>query len=295
MNTRFAQLIGTLVGFNLLFFSASAFSQSLPFSTTYNCAAQTQGTAGWVTCDGLGSAGGWTTSNGGREQITAAANYPGGGGGLGQRHMVGQSSGNTNGSGSIGFSFARQQEVYIRWYVRWQAGLKLGGNAAPILREHKILYLVGGNCGQSNGCYFNIRGSSFDFAMAGNPYGGGSGWDGMFGGSNAASDGRWILMEVHLKNSTGGANNGVAQWWIDGVLQLNVSNLNMSGSTGFSGFILPENGQFTTLGGDMYEDFDDVAIRSVGPIGAFGSASPPPPPPPVAQPPVTPSNFRISP
>jgi len=281
MKISLARFVGIVLGLGLCFLPAYAFAVSLPFSTTYDCSEQAQGSPGWVNCDGLSSAGAWTTSNGSVEQITSAANYPGGGGGRGQRHWIGQSSGNTNGSGSVSFGFPEVQEIYVQWYVRWQAGLKLGGNTPPIARAHKVIYFAGGGCGSGvAGCYFDVQGSVFGFILAGTPYHAGTGWDGMFGGSNAPSDGRWILMEVHLKNSTGGLNNGIAQWWVDGVLRLNFSNVDMKGSTGFSSFSLPENHQFTTVGGaccDMFEDIDDVAIRTTGPIGPIGGTFPPPP------------------
>jgi len=294
MKVIFARFVGPVLvlvlGLSLCFLPAYAATANLPFSTTYNCAEQAQGTLGWVNCDGISSAGAWTTSNGSVEQITTAANYPGGGGGRGQRHWIGQSSGNTNGSGGLRFSVSEVQEIYVRWYVRWQAGLKLGGNTQPIVRAHKMIYFAGGGCGSGvAGCYFDVQGNFFGFILAGTPYHAGTGWDGMFrGGSNAPSDGRWILMEVHLKNSTGGLSNGIAQWWVDGVLQLNFTNVDMKGSTGFSDFHLPENHQFTTVSGaccDMFEDFDDVAIRTAGPIGPLGSTPPPPP--------AAPRNVRI--
>jgi hypothetical protein len=265
----------------------SAQQITLPFSTTYNCPEQDQSTAGWVTCDGVGSAGGWKTSNGSTEQITTAANYPGGGGGRGQRHWIGQSLGNTNGSGSVSFSFSQVQEIYIQWYMRWQQGLKLGGSVAPIVREQKLVYFTGAGCGQPNGCYFAIEHGEFRVVMAGGtPRGGGTGWNGLFGGAtNASSDGRWIRMEVHLKNETGGLNNGVAEWWVDGTRVLSVTNLDTVGSTGFSSFVFPENHQYTTVSGtccDMYQDLDDVTIRTTpgGPVT-------------VNRPPAAPTGLRV--
>jgi hypothetical protein len=288
---RYAGYAGTVlvVGLALRIVPVYAAGITLPFATTYSCAEQAQGSPGWVTCDGIFSNGDWTTSNGSREQITSAANYPGGAGGRGQRHWIGQSSGNTNGSGGVWYRFAPVQEVYVRWYVRWQAGLKLGGNAQPIARNHKIVYFSGGGCGQPGGCYFDIQGNNFGFIVNGYDYHGGTGWDGMFRGSNAPSDGRWIVMEIRLKNSTGGLPNGIAQWWVDGVLQLNATNVDMKGSTGFAEFEFPNNHQFTTVAGgccDMYEDLDDVAIRTTGPIGPLGGTLPPTPPAP-------PTNLQI--
>jgi hypothetical protein len=266
------------LGFGVCMMPGTASAQiNLPFSSTYDCPEQSQDTSGWVSCDGQGKGGDWQTSNSSAEQITAAANYPGGGGGRGQRHWIGQSSPGPNNSGGVNYSFAQQvQEVWIRFYVRWERGLKLGGNTQPIARNHKIVYFAGGNCGYPSGCYFDIGGGHFAFVVNGRSTLVGSGWDGMFNGSDAPSDGRWMMMEFHMKNETGSQNNGIAQWWIDGQLVLDQRNLDFAGSTGFWGFILPSNHQFTTVNGaccDMYEDIDDIAIRTTGPIGPVSGGS----------------------
>jgi len=297
MNVKIpTNFVAIAFGFGMCLAPAAASAQvSLPFSTTYNCPEQSQDTSGWVSCDGLSKGGDWQTRNSSAEQITAAANYPGGGGGRGQRHWFGQSHADPNNSGGVSYSFSQQvQEVYVRWYVRWQAGAKLGGDTQPIARNHKIIYFAGGNCGYASGCYFDIQGSHFAFVINGRSQLVGTGWDGMFGGSNAPSDGRWIMMEIHMKNETNGANNGIAQWWIDGQLVLDQRNLDFAGSTGFWGFTFPSNHQFTTVGGDccdMFEDLDDVAIRTTGPIGPVtggGSGS-------ASAAPTAPANLRIVP
>jgi hypothetical protein len=237
------------------------------FSTTYNC-------ADWLTysdplnCDGLKKNGAWTTSSGHEEQILLAANYSGGLGGKGQRHWIGNSSGNTNGSGGTFIEHGRQQEVYVRFYTRWQAGLRLGGDSAPVARNEKVIYFSGGACGQAGGCYFDLQGSVLGFIINGDPHHVAGGWDQIFGGTDAPSDGRWIRMDFRIKNETApGARNGIVQWWIDGVLKMSVTNVDMKGSTGFYGFELPSNHQFRTVDRavDMYQDIDDVIVRT-GPI-----------------------------
>ena len=99
-----------------------------------------------------------------------------------------------------------------------------------------------------------------------------------------AADGQWHWMEIRLKNqSAPGVSDGIAQWWVDGTLRFNRSGIDMKKSTGFDGFIFPSNHQFSTVSGsccDMYQDMDDVAIRTTGPIGPLGGTPPPPPPPP---------------
>ena len=114
MIVSLARFVGIVLGLSLCLIQTPAFALiTLPFSTTYDCAEQTQFDGIWVTCQGLGRAGDWTTKNGGKEQISSAANYPGGGGGRGQRHWIGNSIDNTNGSGSISYSWNGEFKKYM--------------------------------------------------------------------------------------------------------------------------------------------------------------------------------------
>src|SRR5256885_1336803 len=79
MKKIFSLLVGLMLGHCLMPVAALA-SVTLPFSTTYNCAEQSQTTPGWVNCDGISPSGAWNL-NPFYEQITTAANYSGGGGG----------------------------------------------------------------------------------------------------------------------------------------------------------------------------------------------------------------------
>ena len=66
---------------------------NLPWSSTYNCNEWKTSDGQNPNCDSLWEGGGWTCDNGDgtykEEQITATANYSGGGGGKGQRHWLG--------------------------------------------------------------------------------------------------------------------------------------------------------------------------------------------------------------
>ena len=180
------------------------------FETTYNCAEQIQGTPEWVTCDGLGKSGGWTTALGSLEQITSAANNPFGGGGRGQRHWIGD--GVNVASGVVTYEFTTPQpEVYIRWYVRFQPGLALSSGDG----SHKFLYFNGSFCqGHLGGCYLLMRKSNISMTVAGTNYPNDTwSWNAMNGGTNSA-DGNWHCMEAHVK--TNGPGTGVVQWWVDG-------------------------------------------------------------------------------
>ena len=100
---------------------------NLPWSTTYNCPEWKSSDGQNPGCDGLWGGGGWTCDNGDgtvrEEQITALANYPGGAGGKGQRHWLGDGVNNT--SGGVWASFpAPQSELWVRWYMRYEHGFE---------------------------------------------------------------------------------------------------------------------------------------------------------------------------
>ena len=98
--TKWASLF--MFGMFLLLPNIASAAINLPWSTTYNCPdwAQSNGLYN-VNCDGLTGFGDWTCNNGDgtirEEQITAAANYPSGGGGKGQRHWLGDGVNNISG------------------------------------------------------------------------------------------------------------------------------------------------------------------------------------------------------
>lgn len=220
------------------------------------------------TGDGIAGAGAWTTSNSSEEQITTAANYSSGGGGRGQRHWIGMSHGNTNESGELTITppGGNRAELYLRWYTRWETGLKLGGDTAPILRAQKLVYWNG------QVVIFDIEGSSWSLTINGNDYHSGTGWDGLFGGSNAASDGNWHRIELHVKCETNAAaNDGIWEVKVDGTTDVSMTNMDFHSVTALGPFEFPSNHQFTTVLGDaadQYQDLDDLAVSVTGWIGA---------------------------
>jgi len=251
---------GLTLGLSLYLLPASAMATiNLPFSTTYDCAEQDQNDAGWVTCDGISKELD-SHPSGCPEAITTSANYSSGEGGRGQRHWM--NSGTNSNSGNLAYSFSQVSELFVRWYVRFESGVDLGSSSSP----HKILYFNGTGCGHGGGCYFAISDSTIRLTNAGNNFTNGNtwGWTDMMGGSTA--DGNWHWFEAHV--TTG----GVAQLYVDGTLRLDRSDVSY-GSSGFSKFSLPSNGDFDHSGCKA-EDIDEVAIQTTGPIGAFGGASP---------------------
>jgi hypothetical protein len=202
-----------------------------------------------------------TCSQGGAyyEQITSAANNPEGGGGKGQRHWRGDGTNVSSGGTRITFA-APQDEVWIRWYGRYQADFRwrnlLYTDTMIRLDNNTLFQFAGWN-------RLNVyAGGSSHLSSTG-------GWDTVMrngaidaGTGHRRSDGRFHRYELHLKNN---GSNGIAEAWVDGVRYLSYSNVNFG--TDFSYLILSGAGITPSNGGCFYFDFDDIAVSATGSIG----------------------------
>lgn len=206
--------------------------------------------------DGIRGHGAWTTRDGSADQITAVANYPGGGGGKGFRHWRGNGT-NNNGGGLTITLPVPFTEMWVRFYMRYSSGFAWGGGAPQYTKEH-----YWGDCG--SGCViFGIQGNS----SWGVNYNGADNhpsshtWAASQGGS--VGDGLWHLYEYHLKQD---GPAGTIEIWIDGIQYLSkTANL---GSTPWQSFKLGENQhRVTDCNPDCYTDYDDIAISTAGRIG----------------------------
>jgi len=243
-------------------------SAKLIFSTTYDCPDWAQGQVD-PKIDGLRHGGGWTTRDGSREQITADANYPGGGGGKGQRHWKGD--GTNNNSGGLSIELARPEpELWVRWYMRYQQGFRWKHD-----RPHydKILYIFNER-GEKDGCQIIPDWIGDGLCIAGQGGGDtlhctkpGTGWQAVMGG--AASDGKWHCYEIHIKtNSEGKRENkdGIGELWIDGVQRHSFKDASFPGR-GWVRILVGSNQNCPENGRDMYVDYDDIAVSTAGYIG----------------------------
>lgn len=202
---------------------------------------------------------------GDEEQITSAANYPGGGGGKGQRHWVGDGS-NKN-TGGLGISFSSPEpEIWFRWYMRYELGFAW----SPYLGYDKILYVHGAGSEMITGFYgpdkLSIYGQHTGDDKHYRCYD--CGWETIMGGPT--SDGQWHLYEIHLKMDTNGSN-GVAEWWVDSVLQLSHANCNFGTVTGINWIGIGSNQGSPGNNRTMAVDFDDIAISNTGYIGPLNA------------------------
>lgn len=243
---------------------------SFPFSTTFNCAASVQNDwfpGGSTGCDGINAENDSPSGASNESAITATANYPSGGGGLGFQYWVNDSNGDNSNpndvSSYLAYDFSAQANLYIRWHFKHQSGLNIDSSGG----SHKFLYFNGSKCqGHASGCYAVFEPSGIRLHI-----GGGAdytnanawGWDSFYPPSGA-SDGQWHCSQLEVQTGTG--TNGVVRWTIDGTQRLYATNVNWGGTAGFTGFILPANGVFDTrtAGGDapMYMWFDDVSIST---------------------------------
>lgn len=236
------------------------------WSTTYNCAAQKEGDATWLTCDGLKKYGDWKASTGEVEEITPLANMVAGGGGSGQRHWIG--SGKNNNSGSAQFCLTTPQaELWFRFYTRWQPGYFMSGQ-----QSQKLVYAVG------TGPYIDTNGGdSVRVVLNGNilATSSGGGWSTIMGGQ--VSDGKWHELQFHLKAA--GANGG-GDVWVDRKQVLSFTGFDWGSIKGWQCIIYPENVESNATGITMYQDIDDLAISTKGYIPSIVSGSSQPPPAP---------------
>lgn len=259
-----------------------SFAVTLPFQTTFNCAeshgySATYGT-GWqsgMNCDGMTGSLGSTCSPGDHPSwVISEANMPTGGGGRGLKVFVGGPNRN-NGSGGIAIPLdATVQEFWIRLYMKYPLGMRstIGGEDWG----HKILWITGPpnlatilepdpdgikiwNQGQSSEI---VKNTSWTWNQI---------WGHATPGSNLTADGLWHLWEMRVKYNDG-SNNGIQQVWVDNVLRLDASNLNIT--TGGANHIRVHVNQAGVEGGvcvPIY--FDDIAVSTTGRIGPLESTT----------------------
>ena len=269
--TQYFRSISAAAAAGLLFLLLAATGEAgvdLPWTTSYDCSDWSQGSP--LGCDSIAKYGDWTCGSGQKEQITSAANNPGGPGGKGQRQWSGDGTNDNSGSTVVNFN-APQKELWIRWYMRYQAGFKW-----TTLQYDKILYLDNTTVPE----FLGWDSVNVYTAPSGNVASTTGGWDTVMKNGaidpatgHRTSDGQWHYYEVHLKNN---GSAGVAEFWVDGVRHLSANNV--SYGTDFNHVIIGENQNSPNNGGCSYVDFDDIAISTTGYIGPIAGAKKPAPP-----------------
>ncbi|NTW27246.1 MAG: hypothetical protein HGA36_02910 [Candidatus Moranbacteria bacterium] len=282
--------------------AAISFDSNGRWETTFNCPEWIQNNA--LSCDSLDLFGSWfTTMENKGSQITASANNPLGVGG-GFRHWIGDYIQNAvnisnDNSGPIGPEFpSPQQELWIRWYLRFEEGMAwddatyTGTKLYPYY--HKLLYIYSAGTTQvipgfviSDNMALTAQATSNYYQVA-TPSGSGD-WNRINGGNTG--DGEFHLYEVHIKMDTN-QTDGVGEFWIDGALVASNYAVDWSDGDAFA----KQGWEYIKIGNNqawshnnraVYEDFDDIVIYNttppnldtngnpfIGPIG-YGDMTPP--------------------
>lgn len=257
------------------FLAAPGFTEDklpLPYNTTFNCPeAVFNNNANRPDCDHLPSA--WqaysNVAGGPYTAITSAANFPNGAGGRGIRFYIGPTTNDSSSGINYEPTTTGNKEVWVRWYTRWQPGFSYGTDGN---NGHKAVYF-------NNDPYFNWGGNFLRITdgVFIRIVGGFGLWDiWNSSGKSFTADGSWVCSEIHYKVETSpGAGNGVAEWWINNVKRMGFNDINYGAPAngGFNFFGLPANGNGNTSGSYMWQDFDDVAISTTGRIGCPYSTS----------------------
>jgi hypothetical protein len=201
--------------------------------------------------------------------------------------------GSTNNGSGLRITFpSLMSELWVRYYMRYQAGFSFANNQPHYTKDLYFNDTVQTDpvftMGFHSGWYgvAIVRPGSMNLIDTNRP---GGYWRNIMGGPTG--DGQFHAYEVHVKMDTNGSN-GIAETWVDGVLAHRHTNVNWGGANGWDGwrfFVLGSNQHDVTNTTDQYTDYDDVAISSngyIGPTGGGGGSS---------QYPTAPSNLRIAP
>ncbi|MEF3692437.1 MAG: hypothetical protein V3574_05285 [Candidatus Moraniibacteriota bacterium] len=214
-------------------------------------------------CDGLEVDDYAYNCNGSYSQISSLANYSLGEGDYGYRMFQGDERNIDSSAMKISFVDS-QDEIWIRYYTRYPLGQSWGG-----IFEHKMIYAftndnVAMNINFPQGMHsigIQPRGTM------GSPdiYINGWGWNNLYGSD--IGDGSWHLYEHHFKLGSSGGNNGVYQFWVDGVNRVDMNNLDFfnggsANPTAWDHINLPSNHNVSTLAGCNGIDIDDIALAN---------------------------------
>jgi len=256
----------------LLAFPAMA-AVRLPWSSTFDCAEWHQSAEGTnnLQCDGMTEAGPLSACPAGETtQITSAANNPEGGGGRGVRYWLGD--GKNNQTEVLDLTWDTPvQELWGRYYARWQSGFTWSDNRPYGTKELYFRYYNAGNRYPGNIVGFHwgyfamvIQGTGFrDREEA---YHSSLKWSDIMEGS--AGDGKWPCYEFHMKYGPEG--QGIVELWVDNEQVLNKTDATFVTSEGWVGTRIKSNNDSPANGGCRYVDFDDVAFSTTGRIGPIG-------------------------
>jgi hypothetical protein len=202
-------------------------------------------------CDGARDTG-TPTPNGSDDLVTIDANRPGSPG-MGFRHWQADGE-NRHGGGAVVGLGGSHPELWVRWWMRYEAGFSWQGGQ-PFY--DKWMFIDSGNSralpefSAGNSRISTIGADGGDQTTS-------WGWPEVMGGSQG--DGQWHCYEVHIRT------DGIGQMWIDDVLRLDSDNINYGAlSSGWTRIQFGANNRIPANGRDMYQDWDDMVVYTTTP------------------------------
>ena len=254
-------------------FAAIVFDANGSWRTTFDCDDWVHPNSG--TCDDLSlTGGGGNTTE--KTRITVAANNPTGAGGKGIRFWV--ADGSNQQSAPIYIRFPEpQQEVWFRWYERWESGAQWQGGAPSYTKAFYVRTQTGGvsfYLGYAFGSGYTIYNQGGGGPP--NPQTTDNIWQLLHGGP--VSDGSWHAFEVQLKMDTG-SNDGIGRLWINGELIAEETGVSWSGGNsiaieGFDHLMFKSNQATPTNDREVYIDYDDIVVYNQTPPNADAQGNP---------------------
>lgn len=256
----------------LVFFPFSTFGAvDLPWSQNMDtCSDHNIWESSPLDCSGIDRFYAGTCGNGMAGTISADAAMGGTGKGIRTWH----SGTNIPDGGSFAVLLnENQEETWFRFYIRFPLGMTYSS-----LEDYKLVWVTdiqndapvilglqdSGICSNSTR-YWIQNGSSQVVCGTTN-----KGWGWMMGGGTG--DGRWHLVEGHLKrHTTSSPFNGVAEIKIDGEFVLESSNIDF-GNNNLTSYRFDINTKIISSSGCQPIDFDNLAISNTGWIGGVSDA-----------------------
>jgi len=254
----------------LLSASFASAGVDLPYSTSFDCDEWVETEAGdWPpNCDGV-EAGLFAEFFG--TSITSDANNDSNVSGTkGMRFLKGDGANDDSTIARIVFN-EDQKEFWVRWYVKYETGF-----AWASYTYDKLIFFYLDSTGIGGISASSITALNLWSSFPSTSWNADIGFQDIWGGGTAISDGSWHFIEVHVKMDTDGTD-GVGQVWIDGVLKIDEDDISWSTdqasvrANGFDGFMFDHNqsapGNSGGIGTPAYIDYDDIAISLTGYIG----------------------------
>jgi hypothetical protein len=165
-------------------------------------------------------------------------------------------------------------EYWLRFYFRFQSGFYFSGYSTG----YKLVYLRNTADGATNALNLGYNGTNGTFSYytqvgdttrytSTDSYGFGSIYP------DNVSDGSWHCAEMHIKHEDAGQDNGVFEFWIDGVRCIYSSAVTHGTQTG--AILLGSNISGYPAGDpDRYLDYDDIVIQTTTPSARDANDSP---------------------